>query len=375
MGAVGFLLLMACVNVANLLLARGANRSKEIALRSAMGAGSGRIVIQLLSESILLAMGGGALGLSLGGGAVWLLAHAGNSIVPRLSEAKLDVRLFLFTLAASAATGLLFGLAPAVHSSGANLNTALNESGRGGTWGVPGRAVRNALVVSELALAVLLLIGSGLLIRSFPAAVGGPGFPAWRGAHHARLPLGGGRNAALERRVAFFQQVAERVGGLPGVTAGRRERVASDRFGPGSTFAVEGRPAPPSGQRPMGLLRSVTPQYFRTLGFLEARPQLRRFRYGPGAAGDFGEPDAGTPVLARGQPAGGTARDRCAYPAGGGNCRSGRRRQTGSGGRRGLAHHLQPLRASARHHYGDGGADVRSAAPVGRICGTRHPSD
>jgi putative ABC transport system permease protein len=272
MGAVSFLLLMACVNVANLLLARGANRSKEIALRHALGAGRGRIVIQLLSESILLALGGGALGLLLGGGAVWLLAHAANSNVPRLSEAKLDVRLFLFALAASAATGLLFGLAPAVHGAGVNLNAALNESGRGGSTGRSGRAVRNALVVTELTLAVLLLIGSGLLIRSFVRLRRVDlGFqPA--GVLTMRLDLGGGRNAAPDRRIAFFQQVAERVGGLPGVTAvGAVNGLPLTGLGLGSNFAVEGRPAPPSWQRPMGLVRSVTPQYFRTLGIpLEA---------------------------------------------------------------------------------------------------------
>jgi putative ABC transport system permease protein len=267
MGAVGFLLLMACVNVANLLLARGANRSKEIALRYALGAGRGRIVIQLLSESLLLALGGGTLGLLLGGGAVWLLAHAAHANVPRLSEATLDVRLFLFTLAVSAATGLLFGLAPATHGAGANLNTALNEGGRGGTTGRSGRAVRNALVITEVALAMLLLIGAGLLIRSFVRLRSvDPGFqPA--GVLIMRLPLGGGRNAALDRRIAFFQQVADRLSRLPSVTAvGGVNGLPLTGLGLGSTFAVEGRPAPPSWQKSMGLVRSVTPAYFRTLG-------------------------------------------------------------------------------------------------------------
>jgi len=267
LAAVGFLLSMACVNVANLLLARGAARRKEIAIRTALGAGRGRIVAQLLSESMLLALAGGALGLALAGAVVALVARLGPASIPRLAEARIDARLFLFALGVSAATGVLFGIAPAMQGSGANLNVALREGGRGGTTSRSGRKVRNALVAVELALAVVVLIGAGLLIRSFVRLRSAdPGFqPA--GLLTLRLPLAGGRNASPDRRVAFFQQVTDRVATLPGVRAvGAVNGLPLTGLGVGSNFAVDGRPAPAPEQRPMGLLRSVTCAYFRTMG-------------------------------------------------------------------------------------------------------------
>jgi putative ABC transport system permease protein len=161
LGAVGCLLLMACVNVANLLLARGATQQKEIALRTAMGAARVRIVGQLFTESMLLALGGGAAGLLLGAGAIHLLSRGGPASVPRLAQASLDWRLFLFMLAVSLLTAILFGLAPALQGARGNLSVVLNEGGRGGTTGRSGRRVRNALVVTEAALAVVVLIGAG----------------------------------------------------------------------------------------------------------------------------------------------------------------------------------------------------------------------
>jgi putative ABC transport system permease protein len=267
MAAVGFLLAMGCVNVANLLLARGAARQKEIAIRIALGAGRGRIVAQLLSESVLLALAGGALGLALARGVVALVARLGPASIPRLAEARIDARLFLFALGVSLATGILFGIAPAIQSSGANLNAALTEVGRGGTAGRSGRMVRNALVVAEVALAVVVLIGAGLLIRSFARLRSAdPGFQP-SGLLTLRVPLAGGRNAAPGRRIAFFQQVADRVAALPGVaTVGAVNGLPLTGLGGGSTFAVDGRPAPAPEQRPVALLRSVTPAYFRTMG-------------------------------------------------------------------------------------------------------------
>jgi putative ABC transport system permease protein len=267
MAAVGFLLLMACVNVANLLLARGATRRKEIAIRTALGAGRSRIVVQLLSESVLLALAGGALGLALARGVVALVARLGPASIPRLAEARIDARLFLFALGVSVATGILFGMAPAMQSSGANLNAVLTEGGRGGTVGRSGRMVRNALVVAEVALAVVVLIGAGLLMRSFARLRSAdPGFRP-SGLLTLRVPLAGGRNAAPDRRIAFFQQVADRVATLPGVGAvGAVNGLPLTGLGQGSNFAVDGRPAPAPAQRPLGLLRSVTPAYFRTMG-------------------------------------------------------------------------------------------------------------
>src|ERR1022692_4748984 len=204
MAAVGCLLLMACVNVANLLLGRGATRSKEIALRSALGAGRGRIVAQFLTESVLLALGGGALGWFLAGGAIYLLVHAGPASVPRLAQASIDLRLFGFALAVSLATGILFGIVPALQGARTSLSVALNEGGRGGSAGRAGRRIRNALVSTEVALAVVVLIAAGLLMRSFIRLRGvDPGFrPA--GVLTVRVPLAGGRNSATDRRIAFF---------------------------------------------------------------------------------------------------------------------------------------------------------------------------
>ena len=165
LGAVGFLLLMACANVANLLLARGNHRQREIAIRMAMGAGRGRIAVQLLSESLLLSLTGGALGLLLAWGTIALVRNFGPATTPRLAEAQLDWRLFLFALVISIITGILFGLAPALQSSDTHLNTEL--VGRSRTAARSGKIMRNALVAIEIALAVLVLIGATLLIRSF----------------------------------------------------------------------------------------------------------------------------------------------------------------------------------------------------------------
>ena len=267
LAAVGFLLAMACVNVANLLLARGAARQKEIAIRTALGAGRGRVVAQLLSESVLLALAGGALGVALAHGVVALVSRLGPASIPRLAEARIDARLFLFALGVSLATGILFGIAPAIQISGANLNAALTEVGRGGTTGRSGRMMRSALVVAEVALAVVVLIGAGLLMRSFVRLRSAdPGFQP-SGLLTLRVPLAGGRNAAPDRRIAFFQQVADRIATLPGVrTVGAVNGLPLTGLGGGSTFTVDGRPAPPHEQRPVALLRSATSAYFRAMG-------------------------------------------------------------------------------------------------------------
>jgi putative ABC transport system permease protein len=267
LGAVGFLLLMACANVASLLLARATTRRKEIAVRMALGAGRWRIVTQLLLESMILALAGGLLGMLLAWGGVGLMARLGQAAIPRLAEARVDARLFLFTLCVSMATGILCGVAPALESSKANLNQALTEGGRSGTTGRAGRTMRSALVVVEVAMAVLVLIGAGLLIRSFVRLRSvDAGFQP-SGLLTLRVPLSGGRNNAAERRVAFFQQVVDRVAALPGVRAvGAVNGLPLTGLGVGSPFAVGGRPAPATEQRPLGVLRSVTPGYFRAMG-------------------------------------------------------------------------------------------------------------
>ena len=264
MGAVSFLLLIACVNVANLLLARGAARGKELAVRAALGARRSRIVFQLLAESLTLAAAGGILGLVLAWGGVGLLTRLGAAAIPRLAGARLDWRVFLFALAVSALTGMLFGLAPALQLSAANPQAALMESGRGSTAARSSRLLRNGLVVSEIALALLVLIGAGLLMRSFVRlrAVD-PGFqPA--NLLTLRLPLS--PNVPIDRRVAFLDRLSGRLAALPGVRSiGAVNNLPLTGLGVGATFAVDGRPAPPPEQRPIGLVRGVTPDYFRTM--------------------------------------------------------------------------------------------------------------
>ena len=272
LGAVGFLLLMACANVANLLLARGAARRREIAIRMAMGARRGRIAGQLLLESLTLSLAGGALGLLLAWAAIALVRDFGPTTMPRLADAQLDWRLFLFALGASVVTGILFGLAPAIQTSDATLNSALLQDGRGRTTSRSGRLLRNALVTAEVGLAVLVLIGATLLIRSFARLRGVDlGFQP-SGLLTLRLPLGGGRNAKPERRIAFLQQIEDRVAAIPGVRAvAAVDTMPLGGFGAAATFAVEGRPAPAN--KPIALVRGITPGYFRTMGLplLEGR--------------------------------------------------------------------------------------------------------
>ena len=265
--AVGFLLLIACANVANLLLARGAARRKEVAIRAALGASRGRIAAQLLSESVLLALGGGVLGTALARGGIGLLARFGPANLPGLTHAALDGRLLLFTVVVSVGVGLLSGLAPAIQASETNVNAALIEGGRGGTAGHGGRRMRNALVVFEVALAVVVLIGGGLSMRSFVRLrAADPGFQP-SGLLTFRLPLAGGRNAAPGRRAAFFQEVEDRIAALPGVRGvGAVNALPLGGLGVGTAFAVADRPAPPPDQRPMALLRTASPAYFRTMG-------------------------------------------------------------------------------------------------------------
>jgi putative ABC transport system permease protein len=267
LGAVGFLLLMACANVANLLLAHGAARQKEIAIRAALGATRGRLMAQFLCESIALALAGGALGLALARGSVALVGRLGPASIPRLTQATVDGRLFLFAFAASVLTGILFGMAPAIQGSRANLNAALTEFGRGGTAGRAARRLRSALVVTEIALALLVLIGAGLLMRSFARLRRvDPGFQP-QGLLTVRVPLGGGRNNAVERRVAFFRQVTDGVAALPGVRGvGAVSELPLTGLGLGSMFWIDGRPVPPAEQRPVAMTRGVTPGYFGAIG-------------------------------------------------------------------------------------------------------------
>jgi len=217
LGAVGCVLLIACANVANLLLARASTREREMAIRAGLGAGRWRVVRQLLTESVLLSAVGGAVGLLL---AVWglaLLRWLNPGDIPRLTAIGIDNRVLAFTTAVAVLTGILFGLVPALRSSRVNLSETLKEGGRSLVGG--GRRLRNLLVVTEVALSLVLLIGAGLLIRSFIRVQHvEPGFVT-QNVLSMRTALVGPAYAEEARRVSFYRQLWERIRRLPGVEA------------------------------------------------------------------------------------------------------------------------------------------------------------
>ena len=266
LGAVGFVLLIACANVANLLLARAAGRRKEMAVRSALGAGRRRVIRQLLTESVLLALVGGGLGLLLALWGINLLVALQPANIPRLAELRIDRGVLLFASALSLLTGIAFGIAPALQATRLDLNDALKEGGKGTGEGGSRQRLRSILIVSEIALSLVLLIGAGLTIKSFWRLIQvDPGFnPEHTLTMVVTLPTT--RYADAGRQVAFFQQAVERVSNLPGVDAAG---VTTDipLFGGNSTgFNVEGDPPYAPGQRPLVEYRSVSPGYFRAMG-------------------------------------------------------------------------------------------------------------
>jgi putative ABC transport system permease protein len=265
LGAVGFVLLIACANVANLLLARAASRTKEIAIRSALGAERWSLARQLLTESVLLALVGGVLGLALAYATVRsLVATIPN--LPRADEIGVDATVMLFTLAVSVLTGLLFGLAPAIGSTRANLQETLKEGGRSAAADVSGSTVRRALVVAEVALALTLLVGAGLMLRSVARLQGvNPGFDPDR-LLTFNLSLPRAKYPSDTAQALFFERAMEVIAAVPGVRgAGATSELP---FGGGwSTggFTIEGY-QPPDGQPgPWGDIRIVTPGFFQAL--------------------------------------------------------------------------------------------------------------
>jgi putative ABC transport system permease protein len=266
LGAVGFVLLIACANVANLLLARAAGRQKEMAIRGALGASRVRVVRLLLTESVVLAVWGGALGLLLASWSLDLLISLKPANLPRLAEIGINRTVFIFTLAISVVTGIVFGLVPAFQASKPDLNEGLKESGRGAT-GSPGRhRVRAALVVSEVALSLVLLVGAGLMIRSFARLLAvDPGFKADH-VLTAFVSLPVSKYPKREEQAAFFERLIERLRNLPGVSS---TGVITDipLFGGSSTgVEIDGRPAPLPGQRPMTDYCMISPDYFTAMG-------------------------------------------------------------------------------------------------------------
>ena len=261
LSAVGFVLLIACANVAHMLLARSSARAHEVSVRAALGAGRGRLLRQFLAESLTMALLGGAVGLLLAWWGVRAMVRFGPAGIPRLETLSVDWRVACVTLAVSLLTGILFGLAPALQASA----EALKEGGRSGS-GRARQRVRGLLVISEFALSLLLLIGAGLMVRSFLALEAiDPGF---RPDHILTmiLSVGGTQNAAPGRAQAFYQSALERVRSIPGVvSAGMTNHlpVAGDLWG--LPFWVEGRPLPHPGEEPDGAFRLALPGYLETM--------------------------------------------------------------------------------------------------------------
>jgi len=283
LGAVGFVLLLACANVAHMLLARGAAREREITIRAALGASRPRIAQQLLTESVLLALMGGAIGLALAAYGVHALVALGGSGLPRADEIGLDARVVLFTVLVSVATGLIFGLAPASRGSRPSLVDSLREAGRGSSGSARQNRLRDLLVASEFALALVLLSGAGLAIRTFIALQSiDPGFNA-RGVLTMIVSVKGTANGAPGRRVAFMQQLLEGVRAVPGVaraSAINHVPIIGDLWG--LSFYIEGRELPKPGDAPSAAYRVMLPGYFDAMGipFLRGRDVTAADRLG-----------------------------------------------------------------------------------------------
>jgi putative ABC transport system permease protein len=269
MGAVGFVLLIACANVANLMLARASGRQKEIALRTALGASRWRIVRQLLTESLIVALIGGALGVLIGFWGIDALRAANPAEASRFApgwyQLGINAPVLLFTLGLSVVSGIVFGLVPALQASRTNLNDSLKEGGR--QTSASSHRLRSSLVVFEFALSLVLLVGAGLLTRSFLALVKtDPGF----NPDHVltmNLMLPAAKYKDQPARAAFYNDLVQRVKTQPGV-----ESAAVVNYLPlggansSDSYLVEGEPEPAPGDEHGGRYRVATPDYFRTMG-------------------------------------------------------------------------------------------------------------
>jgi len=268
LAAVGTILLIGCANLANLLLARGAFREREIAIRSALGAGRWRLVRQLLTESLLLSFFGGLAGVMLGIGLIaalktWIPPY----FLPSEADVRLDARVLLFTAGIIILTGILFGIAPALHAARTDLAGSLKEGGRGATSGVLRNRIRGALVVAEVALAFVLLSGAALLIRSFyQLQQVDPGFQTtnvitmWLPMTDAQYPEGA-------QVVSYLSQVMEKIQAVPGVRdVATTTALPLGGWGWGMPFLIDGQPVVDRANRPGCFYKMVSPSYFRTLG-------------------------------------------------------------------------------------------------------------
>ena len=265
--AVAFVLLIACANVANLLLARAAVRQREVAVRAALGATRVRIVRQLLTESVLLSVVGGILGLLLAWLSLVSLLKLSPANIPRLENIHLDARVLVFTFGLSLLTGVLFGLVPALQTSKLDLGETLKEGGRGSSGGRRTDRIRSAFIVAEVALTLVLLIGAGLLIRSFwHLQQVSPGFKT----DHLltlQLRLSGSKYREGTQVASFYQQLQERLAAIPGVeSASAASTIFLPKLANSGGFSIENRPPDPREQGIELPFDSVLTNYFQTMG-------------------------------------------------------------------------------------------------------------
>jgi putative ABC transport system permease protein len=264
--AVGFVLLIACVNLANLLLSRSATRRREIAIRGSLGAGRGRLIRQLLTESVLLAALGATAGLALAWAGTRLLVNLSPTILPRANEIALDARALEFTAAVAVLTGILFGLAPALHLARTDLMSGLREGARGNAIGFRRNRLRSVLVSGEVALSLVLLSGAGLLMRSFYQLQSvDPGFNT-HGVLTFRTNLPAAKYREDAQQAAFYRRALERIRALPGVAVAGAAQIfplSGDDYI--LSFVQVGKPAPPVGNAPSAAFYAATPGYFAAL--------------------------------------------------------------------------------------------------------------
>ncbi len=272
LAAVGLVLLVACANVANLMLGRLAARERDVAVRAALGAGRGRLIRLFLTESTVLGLAGGALGTLLAWRGTSMLVAMSSGDIPRADEIAVDGEVLLFALGLSLLTSLIFGLLPAFQASRGDLQSTLKEGGRGAAGGAGGRRLKSALVVAEVAISVILLVGAGLLLRSLARLTNvDPGFDP-RSALTATLELPDSRYGEDADKSRFYDRLFERLAQLPGVD-GVGAVVPMPLTGSGFilTFYVEGTPLPEPNKAPFSNIRVVNRDYFDTM----AIPVLR----------------------------------------------------------------------------------------------------
>jgi putative ABC transport system permease protein len=266
LGAVGFVLLIACANVANLMLARATARQRETGIRAALGASRSRLVRQLMTESLVLSALGGGLGLLLAGWGVDLLRSVGGSNIPRVDELGVDARVIGVALLATIFTSFLFGIVPALQAASVNLQSILSEGGRGGTASAGRHRFRRVLVVSEIALSLVLLVGAGLLVRSFlRLAQMAPGFNP-ENVMTMRVTLPEAKYKDDQSIVTFTDRLVQKMQSIPGITSAAVVKpLPFSDDGWESGVSIEGQPTEP-GKNPSSETAVISPDYFRTMG-------------------------------------------------------------------------------------------------------------